>query len=101
MKTDQLIQDLAADLAAAGPARSVQPLGVRLLLATLVAAVPTVLIIAFGLSRNPHLAHGLNPALEFTLVGGDRPGGGRILDRDDARPSGRTDESWPGSCSRS
>ena len=68
MKTEQLIEDLALDLAVAGPVQSAQPLAVRLLVAILIAAVPTVLIIAFGLSRNPHLAHGLNPALEFTLV---------------------------------
>ena len=95
MKTDQLIQDLAVDLASAGPARSVQPLGVRLLLATLVAAVPTFLIIAFGLSRNPHLGHGPNPALEFTLAGAIVLAAGAFWTATTlGRPDGRMRAAW-------
>jgi hypothetical protein len=66
MQTEQLIADLARDLAA--PPRGVRPLGIRLLVATLIAALTILLVIAFGLSVNPDLAHGLNPAIPFTLA---------------------------------
>jgi hypothetical protein len=69
MQTDQLIHDLALDLVAAPRARSVRPLAVRLLVAILLAAVPVLLVIVFGLSLASHLEHGLGPAIEFTFAG--------------------------------
>jgi hypothetical protein len=70
MQTDQLIHDLALDLVAAPRDRSVRPLAVRLFVATLLAAVPVLLVIVFGLSLGAHAMHGgLDPTMEFTLAG--------------------------------
>ena len=70
MKTEQLIHDLALDLTAAPPARGGWPLGTRLLLAVLLAALPVLTIVWFGLSPSPHLAHGPTATIEFTVVAG-------------------------------
>ncbi len=67
MKTEQLIGDLAADLASAA-ARAAPPFWARLLVLTAVASVPTALVIVFVLSPRDHLGHGIGATIAFTLA---------------------------------
>ena len=67
MKTEQLIGELAADLANA-PATTASPFWARLLVLTAVASVPSALVIVFVLSPSDHLTHGLGATIAFTLA---------------------------------
>ncbi len=67
MKTDDLIRDLAADLGR-GPRVQARPLWAALVAATAVMAIPSIAAVWFGLSRSPHLAHGIGLTLGVTLA---------------------------------
>jgi hypothetical protein len=67
MKTEQLIGELAADLARA-PARVASPYWARLLVLTTVASVPSALVIVLVLSPSDHFAHGVGGTIAFTLA---------------------------------
>ena len=68
MKNEELIQLLATDLAATSADGPVQPLWVRLFGTTAAASLPTLLVIAFVLSRTPHLMHGVSTTIEYTVA---------------------------------
>jgi hypothetical protein len=64
--TEVLIQRLARD-GSARP-RRVLTTGRRLLIATVLASIPALLIIVFVLGKSPHLTHGLTATMGFSLV---------------------------------
>jgi hypothetical protein len=91
MKTEQLIGELAADLAAA-PARTASPFWARLLVLTALASLPSALMIVFVLSPSDHLGHGLGATIAFTLAAALALAGGSfrtalIISRPEAEPN--------------
>jgi len=67
MTTDQLIDELTADLARSR-ARPVHPLWARLLIIATAASIPTGFVIFMVQSRSPHFAHGISPTIAFALA---------------------------------
>jgi len=67
MKTEELIDTLARDLAGS-TTHPAPPLSLRLLGATVLASLPSLFIIVFVLARSPHLAHGLTATIDYTVA---------------------------------